>query len=237
MGDSARHWSGTDANRAARPHQTRSVADAGQGSRGTVFTRRTGSCLAASSGGTHRPVLGYRSLTPGQPYPSRMVSEAARMPNDLGTNDVIVADNDSIIRGILRSVLEAEGFTVLSAVNGVEAIDLAMRTRARLIILDYKMPRLDGVTSCAEIRALDGYADVPILILTAFDDAAIRQKAERAGATAFLAKPFTPAGLAEPAAVIWNRQPEPAPLFGEPVEFSEGRRVLGICRADPDSGR
>lgn len=180
------------------------------------------------------------------------------MPNDLGTNDVIVADNDSIIRGILRSVLEAEGFTALSAVNGVEAIDLAMRTRARLIILDYKMPRLDGVTSCAEIRALDGYAEVPILILTAFDDAAIRQKAERAGATAFLAKPFTPvdllrtiarlvgpsprkghtpAGLAEPTAVIWNRRQEPAPLFGEPVEFSEGRRVLGICRTNPDSGR
>src|SRR6185312_15147376 len=114
---------------------------------------------------------------------------------------------------------------VLSAVNGVEAIDLAMRTRARLIILDYKMPRLDGVTSCAEIRALDGYADVPVLILTAFDDAAMRARAERAGATAFLAKPFKPIdllrviaqlagpspqkgqalpGLAEPTAVIWN---------------------------------
>jgi CheY-like chemotaxis protein len=179
------------------------------------------------------------------------------MPSDLSANDVIIADNDSIIRGILRSVLEAEGFTVLSAANGVEAIDLAMRTQARLIILDYKMPRLDGVNSCAEIRALDGYADVPVLILTAFDDAAIRDQAERAGATAFLAKPFTPidllrvtarlvgpsprkghalAGLAEPTAVIWNRRQEPAPLFGEPVELSEGRRVLGICRADPDSG-
>lgn len=180
------------------------------------------------------------------------------MPNDLGAHDVIVADNDSIIRGILRSVLEAEGYTVLSAVNGVEAIDLAMRTRARLIILDYKMPRLDGVTSCVEIRALDGYANVPVLILTAFNDAAIRDRAERAGAAAFLAKPFTPVdllhtiarlvgpsprkghappGLAEPTALIWNRRQEPAPLFGEPVELSEGRRVLGICRAEPDSGR
>ncbi len=180
------------------------------------------------------------------------------MPHDLGANDVIIADNDSIIRGILRSVLEAEGFTVLPAVNGVEAIDLAVRTHARLIILDYKMPRLDGLTSCAEIRALDGYADVPVVILTAFDDVVIRDKAERAGATAFLAKPFTPvdllrmiarlagpsprkgpalAGLAEPTAVIWNRRQEPAPLFGEPVELSEGRRVLGICRADSDSAR
>jgi CheY-like chemotaxis protein len=187
-----------------------------------------------------------------------MVPEAAGMPNDFGANDVIVADNDSIIRGILRSVLEAQGFTVLSAVNGVEAIDLAMRTRARLIILDFKMPRLDGVTCCAEIRALDGYADVPVLILTAFDDPAMRARAERAGASAFLAKPFKPIdllrviaqlvgpspqhghalpGLAEPTAVVWGRRKEPAPLFGDPVELSEGRRVLGICRADPGSGR
>jgi CheY-like chemotaxis protein len=187
-----------------------------------------------------------------------MVPEAAGMPNDFGANDVIVADNDSIIRGILRSVLEAQGFTVLSAVNGVEAIDLAMRTRARLIILDFKMPRLDGVTCCAEIRALDGYADVPVLILTAFDDPAMRARAERAGASAFLAKPFkpidllrvitqlvgpspqhghAPPGLAEPTAVVWGRRKEPAPLFGDPVELSEGRRVLGICRADPGSGR
>ncbi len=180
------------------------------------------------------------------------------MLNDLGANDVIIADNDSIIRSILRSVLDAQGFTVLSAVNGVEAIDLAMRTHARLIILDYKMPRLDGFTTCEHIRALDGYAEVPILILTAFDEAVMRERAERAGATAFLAKPFKPidllrmiaqlvgpspqkgpalAGLAEPTAVVWNRRQEPAPLFGEPVELSEGRRVLGICRAQPDSGR
>jgi two-component system chemotaxis response regulator CheY len=183
-----------------------------------------------------------------------MSVEAARMQSDLGAHDIIIADDDSIIRGILRSVLEGEGFTVLPAVNGVEAVDLAMRTQARLIILDYKMPRLDGFTTCAEIRALDGYADVPILILTAFDDAGVRGKAERVGATGFLAKPFKPidllravaalvgpsphkghprSGLAEPAAFVWNRRQEPARLFGEPVELSEGRRVLGICRAAP----
>lgn len=179
------------------------------------------------------------------------------MPNDLGAHDVIVADNDSIVRGILRSVLEAEGFTVLPAVNGVEAVDLAMRTRARLVILDYKMPRLDGFTSCAEMRQLDGYADVPILILTAFDDPGIRERAERAGATAFLAKPFKAfdllrviaefvgpsphghagSGVVEPAGLVWTRRREPAPLFGEPAELSEGRRVLGICRADANSVR
>jgi two-component system chemotaxis response regulator CheY len=184
-----------------------------------------------------------------------MTVEAAHMSDDLGAKDVIVADNDSIVRSILRSVLEDQGFTVLSAVNGIEAIDLAMRVRARLVILDYKMPRLDGFTSCAEIRELEGYTDVPILILSAFDDAGVREKAERVGATGFLAKPFTPhnllrviaellgsspqtgpsgPGQAEPAAYVWNRRQEPAPLFGEPAELSKGRRVLGICRADPD---
>jgi two-component system chemotaxis response regulator CheY len=178
------------------------------------------------------------------------------MPNDLVANDVvIVADNDSIVRSILRSVLEDQGFTVLSAVNGIEAVDFAMRVRARLVILDYKMPRLDGFTSCAEIRELEGYADVPILILTAFDDAGVREKAERVGATRFLAKPFTPRNLLrviaevlgsspqtgseapgqpEPSAYVWNRRKEPEPLFGEPVEFTRGRRVLDICRTGPE---
>jgi CheY-like chemotaxis protein len=180
------------------------------------------------------------------------------MPKDTGAKDVIIADNDSIVRGILRSVLEAQGFTVLSTVNGVEAIDLAMRVRAGLVILDYKMPRLDGFAACAEMRELDGYADVPILILTAFDDAGVREKAARVGATAFLAKPFTPrnllrvvaellgsppqegpngSGHAGPPAYVWNRRPEPAPLFGEPIEFSRGRRLLDICRADPEIER
>jgi DNA-binding response OmpR family regulator len=133
-----------------------------------------------------------------------------------------------------------------------------MRVRARLVILDYKMPRLDGFAACAEMRELDGYSDVPILILTAFDDAGMREKAARVGATAFLAKPFTPrnllrviadvlgspspegpngSGMAEPPAYVWNRRPEPAPLFGEPVELSRGRRVLDICRADQELAR
>jgi CheY-like chemotaxis protein len=177
------------------------------------------------------------------------------MPNDLDGHDVIVADNDQIVRSILRSVLEDQGFSVLSAANGIEAIELAKRTQARLVILDYKMPRLDGFTCCTEMRRLEAYRDVPIVILTAFDDAGVREKAERVGANAFLAKPFTPisllrvvaehvgpspqrgrlgSGLAEPAAFVWNRRQEPAPLFGEPVELSEGRRILGICRAGPD---
>jgi len=137
------------------------------------------------------------------------------MSNEVGMKDVIVADNDYIVRGILRSILEREGFTVLQAVDGLEAIDYAMRVNAQLVILDYKMPRLDGFGACAQIRHLPGYAATPIAVLTAFDNEDARAAASRAGVTAFLAK---------------DRLREPPPLFGEPAELSEGRRVLNICR-------
>ena len=101
------------------------------------------------------------------------------MSSEAGMKDVIVADNDYIVRGILRSILEREGFTVLQAVDGLEAIDYAMRVHARLVILDYKMPRLDGFGACAQIRHLPGYADTPIAVLTAFDNEDTRAAAEQ----------------------------------------------------------
>ena len=173
------------------------------------------------------------------------------MPNNLIENDVIVADNDSMIRDILRSVLEREGFNVFLAVDGIEAIDLATRTRARLVILDYKMPKLDGFAACEQIRQLQGYEYTPIVILTAFKDDDTRAAADSARASLFFTKPFRPSELVralkpligaapqhadtgsrlpEAVAVVWQREPEPSPVYGEPVELSQGRRVLNICR-------
>ncbi len=167
------------------------------------------------------------------------------MANETSGRDVIVADNDYVIRDILRFVLETNGFTPLLAVDGLEALDLAMRTSARLVILDLKMPRLDGFTACAQISRLPGYANVPIAILSAFDSIETREAAQRAGATAFLAKPFKPVDLlrmiadllaepttapAEASAFIWQRRQELPPLSGESTELSEGQRVLNICR-------
>ena len=173
------------------------------------------------------------------------------MMSNAPVRDAIIADNDYIIRGILRSVLEGANFAVLQAIDGIEAIDYATRANVHLVILDYKMPRLDGFAACARIRRLSGYAGVPIVILTAFDDEGTRTAAERAGATAFFAKPSktgdllrgiahlfgampgdhgTVAAPAEPVADVWQRQRAPVPLFGEPSPFSEGRRVLNICR-------
>ena len=74
------------------------------------------------------------------------------MSSEVTARDVIIADNDYIIRGILRNMLEAQSFSVLQAIDGLEAIEFATRTDARLVILDYKMPKLDGFAACAQIR-------------------------------------------------------------------------------------
>ena len=173
------------------------------------------------------------------------------MSNSAPARDVIIADNDYMIRDILRSVLESQSFSVLQAVDGIEAIDYAIRTNARLVILDYKMPNLDGFAACMQIRRLPGYADVPIVILTAFNDDDTRRAAQCAGATMFLPKPFKSADLLQAtamlvgacqddgssaaamsatAAFVWERRQDPPPLYGEPTELSEGRRILKICR-------
>jgi CheY-like chemotaxis protein len=108
---------------------------------------------------------------------------------------VIVADNDSMMRGLLRSVLDQPRRTLLLCVDGLEAVELATQTLANLVLLDLRMPKLDGIDACLQIRELPRYETVPIVILTVFDSEATKRQALRAGATAFLAKPFSRAEL------------------------------------------
>ncbi len=166
------------------------------------------------------------------------------MPSQQGPRDIIVADNDYIIRDILRSMLQHQGFRVLLAIDGLEALDLASRTVARCVILDLKMPKLDGIATCAQLRGMPGYANVPIAMLSAFNTETTREAAREAGATTFLGKPFksidllrelavllpSTAAPGESAPFLWARQTEPEPVYGEPFELSEGRRVLNIYR-------
>lgn len=117
------------------------------------------------------------------------------MPIETFDETVIVADNDSMMRGLLRTVLERSGRTVLLCADGIEAVELATQTLATLVLLDLRMPRMDGIEACLQLRELPRYASVPIVILTVFDGEALRRRALRAGATSFLAKPFSRGAL------------------------------------------
>jgi CheY-like chemotaxis protein len=107
----------------------------------------------------------------------------------------IVVDDDAMIRAILRSTLSSIGLDVRLASHGYEAVNLAGRVQAMLVLLDLAMPGLDGVSACAQIRQLPGYAQIPIVVLTATLNPLATQIAKEAGATLVLRKPFQPASL------------------------------------------
>ena len=107
-------------------------------------------------------------------------------------NGVIAAENDLQMRGLLRSVLTHAGQQVFPAADGEEAVALARQFKARLVLLDVAMPRVNGLQACDTIRRLPGYADVPIVILTGYDEERLRVAALRFGATEFITKPFRP---------------------------------------------
>jgi CheY-like chemotaxis protein len=169
---------------------------------------------------------------------------------------VIVADDDGVIRDVLRSKLEAINQTVLLACDGQEAVDLASRMRAKLIMLDVKMPRMNGLLACQQIREMPHNTRTPIVILTSMIGNETELAAARIGATAFLTKPFRSAELlqalanflsmsetmrdvisraADRAGVIARAAPEPNGIMSVlPVApndaFSRGKEILRVLR-------
>jgi DNA-binding response OmpR family regulator len=107
-------------------------------------------------------------------------------------NGIILAENDALMRGIIRSLLVRAEQQVFPVGNGVEAVALARQFRARLVLLDIAMPRLNGLLACEAIRTLPDYAEVPIVILTGHDDERFRAVARRFRANDFILKPFQP---------------------------------------------
>jgi DNA-binding response OmpR family regulator len=104
----------------------------------------------------------------------------------LSGRTILLVEDEPQIRQFVSGALEDEGFTVTTAVDGLEAIELARRDRPALVVLDMMLPRLPGQAVAAAIREI--HADVPILVVTA--DGHAEAKAAQVGAFAYLAKPF-----------------------------------------------
>ncbi len=98
---------------------------------------------------------------------------------------ILTADDDATTRAFLRMSLEAAGLEVLEAESGEEAIRLFVEHRPDLVLLDVAMPGLDGLATCAAIRALPAGGSVPIVMLTGSDDLTIIGRAYEVGATDF----------------------------------------------------
>ena len=94
---------------------------------------------------------------------------------------VLVADDDPAVRQLSRATLERLGLIVVEAADGEQAIDAFKRCQADLVVLDAKMPRLDGFAVCRKIRKLDYGSDVPVIMVTALADSDSAKRARGRG--------------------------------------------------------
>ena len=105
-----------------------------------------------------------------------------------GTRRLLVVEDDESIRDMIEMVLDSEGYEVVAATNGAAALDLLRQERPDLILLDMKMPVMDGWEFARHYAALPEPRP-PIVVLTAAQDAG--RRAAEIGAQGYLAKPFS----------------------------------------------
>lgn len=132
---------------------------------------------------------------------------------------VVVAEDESLIRLDLVEMLREEGYDVVGeAADGQQAVELAVELRPDLVIMDVKMPRRDGIDAASEIAEK---RIAPVVILTAFSQRELVEKARDAGAMAYLVKPFTKADLMPAVELAASRFGEISALESEIVDLQD----------------
>src|SRR6187455_2199646 len=106
------------------------------------------------------------------------------------SSTVLIVDDEYSGRETLQSVLEGEGYTLVMAENGPQAIEKAKTFQPDVILLDVMMPGMTGFEVCERIRNDPQVAEIPIIILTALDDRESLLTGLKAGADDFISKPF-----------------------------------------------
>lgn len=140
------------------------------------------------------------------------------MTQGAGPLRVIVAEDESIIRLDIVETLTENGFDVVAeADNGEDAVRLARELKPNLLVMDVKMPKMDGISAAEEISRLG----IPVVLLTAFSQAELVQRATEAGAMAYIVKPFTPNDLLPAIAIAVSRHEQIVSLEAEIADLNE----------------
>src|SRR3954468_14063793 len=110
----------------------------------------------------------------------------------MGAGRVLVVDDDDVIRQLITVNLELEGFDVVTAVDGQDALDKVKEARPHVVTLDVMMPRVDGWEAAARLRSDPETQHIKVILLSARAQEADIQRGERIGVDAYLTKPFDP---------------------------------------------
>jgi len=109
--------------------------------------------------------------------------------------DVLIVDDDPRNCELLGRLLEMEGCRVRTASNAQSGLAIAAETPPDLVLMDIRMPGMDGLEACRRLRASTAMAAKPIFLVTAYDDDDVWPQAAAAGASGLLAKPYDRAAL------------------------------------------
>ena len=154
-----------------------------------------------------------------------------------GKTRVLIAEDEALIRLDLKEMLEEEGYDVCGeAADGATAVRLAQELRPQLVILDVKMPVLDGLSAAEQIVSA---RIAPVVILTAFSQRDLVERAREAGAMAYLVKPFQKTDLVPAIEMAASRFAELTALEREVADLSgrlEARKLVdrakGVLQAE-----
>ncbi len=108
---------------------------------------------------------------------------------------ILIVDDDPMIVALMVKTLQAMGFDVLKGSNGQEALTIVKETRPDLIILDQMMPKIDGIKTCALLKADRRFLNIPIIMFTASAEEADRTLSKQMGADDYCNKPLNVAEL------------------------------------------
>jgi two-component system sensor histidine kinase/response regulator len=115
--------------------------------------------------------------------------------SERGSSRILIIDDNETNRALARSTLEDEGYAVALAAGGAQGLLEFQKAQPDCVILDVRMPDMDGFEVCARLRALPGGPETPILFFTALRDVDTFDRAAQAGGDDFLTKPILPTEL------------------------------------------
>jgi len=146
------------------------------------------------------------------PHPTPIVAEFELLgPVDVGTQrhaagaKVLLVDDEDMLRKVMKDLLEREGYNVVEARDGVEALDQIDRHGPDIVVLDLNLPGLDGYGVLSHLRSRPATADIPVVVLTARGDEENEVRVFEHGADDFLSKPFRARALSARLAAVLGR--------------------------------
>lgn len=151
---------------------------------------------------------------------------------------ILVVDDDAALRDTLAYNLRGEGYLVLTAADGVAALEAARHNAVALVLLDLMLPRLDGLDVCRRLRAQPQTAKVPILMLTARGEETDKIVGLELGADDYVTKPFSWNEVRARVRALLRRSDQADATGSASIVGAEGddRRVLTVSdlRIDVD---